>query len=68
MKKAYVVHARTGEKYEVIKFDKAEGKFTLKPSVGEAFEEPYDKSRFEKMGYTVQVLEVEIGEKADDGD
>jgi hypothetical protein len=58
MKKPYVVHARTGEKYEVLKIDKANNVFTLKPAVGDAFEEPYDKARFEKMGYTVQVLEI----------
>lgn len=43
-------HTKTGKRYEVLGFDEANGTVTLK-GVADAFNEPFNRERFEKMGY-----------------
>jgi len=50
MSKTFLVNDETGKKYEVVKFDKAEGTITLKGERS-TFTEPFDKEKFKAMGY-----------------
>jgi len=53
----YFYNEKTGRKYAVVKFDREAGTVTLKGEVYE-FTEPFDRAKFEKMGY---VLKTEGG-------
>lgn len=50
MSDLYFVSEATGNKYKVVKFDKAAGTVTLKGKFGE-FTENFDKEKFKRMGY-----------------
>lgn len=50
MSALYFENAKTGKRYEVLALDNAKKEITLKGQYGQ-FTEPYDKERFEKLGY-----------------
>ena len=57
--KLYFRNTVTGTKFEVVKMDKAKNEIVLKGEYAQ-FTEPYDKERFKKNNY---VLEVGDGRK-----
>lgn len=53
MSKVYFRNTKTNRKYEIVKIDKERNEITLKGEYAE-FVEPYDKERFQKMGYVLE--------------
>ncbi len=64
MMKLYFKNEKTGKRYEILKLDKTKvvtndgkpapgGVVVLKGELAE-FEEPYDKERFERVGYVLE--------------
>lgn len=58
----YFENVRTKKRYRVVALDKAKKEVTLKGELSE-FTEPYDRERFEKLGYRL-VKEGDDGEGA----
>lgn len=56
--KLYFRHQKTNRRYEILGFDKEKGEVRLKSDYAE-FEMPYDKSKFEKLGYVFEKERVE---------
>lgn len=52
MTKVFFKNEKTGKKYEVVKLDKEKSEVTLRGEYAE-FVEPYDKERFQKLGYVL---------------
>lgn len=52
MTKVFFKNEKTGKKYEVVKLDKEKSEVTLRGEYAE-FIEPYDKERFQKLGYVL---------------
>lgn len=50
MTELYFENVRTKKRFKVVAMDKANGTIKLRGELAE-FEEPYDKERFEKLGY-----------------
>lgn len=46
----YIVNDKTKREFEIVGFDKATNKITLKGPLG-TFEEDYDKARLKELGY-----------------
>lgn len=63
-KALYFRNAKTGKRYRVIrKFKDAEGKEQVELQGTHAvFREPYDKDRFKRLGYTLEVEEADESE------
>lgn len=53
MARVYMESKKTGKQYAVVKFDKEAGTITLKGEHAE-FTEPFDKARFDRMGYELK--------------
>lgn len=53
MTKMFFTNEKTGRRYEIVRFDKESGEVVLKGELAE-FAEPYDKERFQKLGYVLQ--------------
>ena len=56
MSELFFVNVNSGKKYKVLGIDKVKGTITLKGPNAE-FDEPYDKERFKKLGYTLEKVE-----------
>lgn len=56
MAKVYFRHAKTGKRFEVVRFDNKTNVMTLRGEHAE-FEQPYDKEQFKRLGYTLEKAE-----------
>lgn len=65
--KVYFKNKNTGKKYEFIRLDKEKGEITLKGQYAE-FTEPFNKARFEELGYEMVREEVPDDAPEDDDD
>jgi len=54
--KTYFKNTHTGKRYEIVEFDKAEGKVTLRGETAE-FTEDYSKEKFKRLGYVLEKTE-----------
>lgn len=52
MTKAYLEHEKTGKRFEVLGLNREAGTVKLKGEFA-TFEEPFDKERLKKMGYSL---------------
>lgn len=59
----YFRNTKTERRYKVIRIDKEKGEITLKGEYSE-FTEPYDKERFQRLGYVLEKVESEETEDA----
>jgi preprotein translocase subunit Sec63 len=53
-------HTKTDKRYEILGFDKEKGEVRLKSDYAE-FEMPYEKAKFEKLGYVFEKERVDDG-------
>lgn len=63
MSKVYLVHEKTGMRFEVIKIDKEKMQITLKGD-GPAFVEDYDTKHFKALGYRPETVDDQETEDA----
>lgn len=55
MPRLFFVNEHTGNRYDVVKFDREAGEVTLKgPLTGREFTQKFDKEAFQRMGYVLQ--------------
>lgn len=54
MAELYFENEKTKKRYTVIRFDRNAGTVTLRGEHGVDFTEPYDKERFQQMGYQLK--------------
>lgn len=52
--KIFFEHEKTGKKFDIVSIDREAGKVTLRGELGTEFEEPYDKERFQRLGYRLR--------------
>lgn len=62
MPELYFRNVKTGRRFKVIRIDKTTNEIVLKGEYSE-FREPYDKDRFQRLGY---VLEKEQPQETED--
>jgi len=63
MTELYFRNMKTGRRYKVIRIDKEKGEITLKGEYSE-FTEPYDKERFQRLGYVLEKVDTQETEDA----
>jgi uncharacterized pyridoxamine 5'-phosphate oxidase family protein len=56
MVKLYFRNVKTNKRYEVVSLDKEKNEVTLRGETA-TFVEPYDKQRFQQLGYVLERIE-----------